>query len=270
MSAAVAHADPGFVLAESQARAGDAVHFSITGADDRVTYELEVAGREVLEGEADADGKVISGQFTMPHVGGSPRSVEVEAEIREPDDSTTVTRRLQYLGPALVAPVQAEPQPAAAPVVPQPTASAPASTQTPAATETTPSTAPKVKQRSKRSQRRHRRARRRVVRHRGTPSSSSQRAKRGSHTKAKRAKRPAARTAPLFDGVPEPDSGGYSAGPDEESSAREAGPPAAVLTTPVASRDGGEPAAAILVPGLLGLAGFILAVATLLRRRRSG
>jgi translation initiation factor IF-2 len=269
MSAAVAHADPGFVLAESQARAGDAVHFSITGADDRVTYELEVAGREVLEGEADADGNVISGQFTMPHLGGSPRSVEVEAEIREPDDRTTVTRKLQYVGPALVAPTQSEPQPAAAPVVPQQAAPAPASAQTPAATERTSSPAPKVKHRSKRPQRRHRRARRTVARHRGTPS-SKRRAGRRSHEKPKRTKRAAPRTAPLFDGVPEPDSGGYSAVPDEESSAREAGPPAAVLTTPVASRDGGEPAAAILVPGLLGLAGFILAIATLLRRRRSG
>jgi hypothetical protein len=270
MSAAVAHADPSFVLAESQARAGDVVHFSITGADDRVTYELEVADREVLKGEADADGGVISGQFTVPHLGGTAKSVEVEAEIREPDDKTTVTRKLQYLGPALAAPAPAAPQPAAAPVVPQPTAAAPAPAHIPAATQTTPSAAPAVKHRSKRVQRRHpRRARRTNQRHRPTRS-NNKRATRGSHAKPKRTKRHTPRTAPLFDGVPEPDTGGYSAGPDEESTAREAGPPAAVLTTPVASREGGEPAAAILVPGLLGLAGFILAAATLLRRRRSG
>jgi len=270
MSAAAAHADPSFVLAESQARAGDVVHFSITGADDRVTYEVEVADREVLEGEADADGGVISGQFTVPHLGGTARSVEVEAEIREPDDRTTVTRKLQYLGPALPPPAPAGPQPAAAPVVPQQTAVAPAPAHIPAATETTASPAPAVKHRSKRVQRRHRRRARRTDERQGeSRRSSNKRAKRGSHAKPTRTKRHTPRTAPLFDGVPEPDTGGYSAGPDEGSSAREAGPPAAVLTTPVASRDGGEPAAAILVPGLLGLAGFILAAATLLRRRRS-
>jgi hypothetical protein len=271
MSAAVAHADPSFVLAESQARAGDVVHFSITGADDRVTYEVEVAGRDVLEGEA--EGSVISGQFAMPHLGSSARSVEVEAEIREPDDRTTVERRLQYLGPAVAAPAPALPAPAAAPIVPQQTASPPTPPQSPAAAETTPSPAPKVKprskHRSKRGQRRHRRTRRTVARHREAPGSNKRAGRRRAHAKAKRTRRPAPRTAPLFDGVPEPDSGGYSAGPDKESSARKAGPPAAVLTAPVANSNGGEPAAAILVPGLLGLAGFILAAATLLRRRRS-
>ena len=99
MSAAVAHADPTFVLAESQARAGDSVHFTITGADDHVTYEVEVADRDVLEGEADGDGGVVAGQFTMPDLGSAAKSVQVEAEIREDDDKTTVKRKLQYLGP---------------------------------------------------------------------------------------------------------------------------------------------------------------------------
>jgi hypothetical protein len=255
-------------LAQSQARAGDVVHFSITGADDRVTYEVEVADREVLEGEADADGGVISGQFTVPHLGGTAKSVEVKAEIRESDDRTTVTRKLQYLGPALAAPAPAEPQPAAAPVVPQQTAVAPPPAPVPAATEATPSPSPAVKHRSKRVQRRHRRrARRTDERHHETRSSDKP-AVRGSHAKPERTKPHTPRTAPLFDGVPEADSGGYPA-PDVESSAPEPRPPAAVLTSPASSRVGDEPAAAILIPGLLGLAGFLLAVATLVRRRRS-
>ena len=54
MSAGVAHADPDVFLTQSQAHAGDAISFSIGDMDDRVKYEVEVADRDVLKGEADA------------------------------------------------------------------------------------------------------------------------------------------------------------------------------------------------------------------------
>ena len=93
---AAAHTDLSFVLTgpETQARAGDPVHFSITGAQKLVSYELEVADTEVLEGSA------VSGQFTMPDLGEAARVVTVEAELRGPGKKkTTVKRKLMYLGP---------------------------------------------------------------------------------------------------------------------------------------------------------------------------
>ena len=159
MSAAVAHADPSFVLAESQARAGDAVHFSITGGEDRVTYELEVADRDVLKGEADGDSGAVSGQFTMPDLGAAAKSVTVEAEIRDDDDDkTTVKRKLQYLGPALAAAAPAEPQSAAAPAVPHQPAPGPAPAHNPAIAKAPAAQSAPAERRAKR--RRHARKRR--------------------------------------------------------------------------------------------------------------
>ena len=82
-----------------------------------------------------------------------------------------------------------------------------------------------------------------------------------------RARRPP-RTPRLFDGVPEPGSELYSAD-DHETSAQKKKAPRTLFADTVASRGGGEHAMAILIPGLLGLAGFLLAAATLLRRRRT-
>ena len=263
MSAGVAHADPSFVIAESQARAGDAVHFSITGADgdDDLTYELEVADRTVLEGAAEGN---VSGSFTMPDLGGSAKSVTVEADIREDDDKTTVKRKLQYLGPALP-PAPPEPQQAAAEPAPQQTAAAvPAPSRPSAAAEAPAAPAAKAKQRAKakRAKRRQRRTRRAVVQHREKQATedSPARAK-------KRSRRKAARTAPLFDGVPEPGSSRYPVLEDEPE-AREAKPLRTLLAAANRSKDG-EHATAILIPGLLGLAGFMLAGAVLLRKRRT-
>ncbi len=278
MSVGVAHADPTFVLVESQAHAGQAVHFTISGAEDEVTYELEVAGRDVLEGEADGDAGVIAGQFTMPDLGGSVKSVQVEAEIRDDgDDETTVKRKLQYLGPApavSAAPTTTAPAQLAAPgATPE---SAPA--QSPAATTTTPSKpAAAVERRSKRK-RRQARERRAVKRRddtskqrRSRSNRQSRRDKRASRAKPKRRTGDAPRTAPLFDGVPESQTGGYSAADDARSQGKQLSvkPPAAVLATPVAAEGSGQHATAILVPGLLALAAFILLGATLLRKRRT-
>ena len=289
MSAAVAQAEPSFVLVESQARAGDAVHFSITGAEDRVKYDLEVAGRDVLAGEADGDAGAISGQFTMPDLGGTAKSVTVEAEIEDDgDDETTVKRKLQYLGPAVqVDPAPAPPVALTVPATPQQTGSGTAPAQGPAAAAAP--TAPAKAQRRAKRKRRQARKRRAAARRRdiSSPSRSertserkSEQASRRAHrdakeeakakAKGKRVKRPAARTAPLFDGVPEPESGGSSAGEASESEKARANLPAGVLTTAVANRNGDDQhATVILIPGLLGLAAFVLAGATLLRKRRT-
>ena len=119
MSTGVAHADPRFAVVESQARAGEAVHFSIADVESRTKYGLEIGDLVVLEGTAATT--AVSGQFTMPDLGAVGKAVTVEARIREPDGGTTTVRRsLQYLPPA------PPPAPAEAPPAPAPTAAAPA------------------------------------------------------------------------------------------------------------------------------------------------
>ena len=100
-----------------------------------MTYDVEVADRDVVEGEGDGDSGPVSGQFTMPDLGGSAKSVTVEAVIRDDgDDKTTVKRKLQYLGPAIkVEPTPAPPAPVAAPAAPQQAVTGPAPAQGPAA-----------------------------------------------------------------------------------------------------------------------------------------
>lgn len=269
MSAGVAHADPDVFLTQSQAYAGEAISFSIGDIDDRVKYEVEVADRDVLKGEADADdGVTISAQFTMPDLGPSSKSVTVEIEARDDDGTTTLKRKLQYLGHAPAA-VEAPPAPAAAAPAPSPApAAAPAPGPAPAA-----NSAPKGGKRAgsdrKQRKRGHTRKRRASKRIHESAAGRQHKARpvREEADKPQRKKRQRARAAPLFDGVPESDTGGAQVGDDGLSKARRAKPPAAVAVTPVASKDG-EPAVAILVPGVLALAGFLLAGATLLRRRR--
>jgi hypothetical protein len=134
LSAGVAQADPRFTLTESQARAGEAVHFSISGADGSFKYGLEVGDIAVLNGSA---AKVVSGQFTMPDLGAAGKAVTVEARIQEPEDTTTVSRTLAYLPPAPppAAVVQAPPATPPAAVTPAQPASEP--THSPAAQQHT-------------------------------------------------------------------------------------------------------------------------------------
>ncbi|MGH2979361.1 MAG: hypothetical protein ACRDLQ_06965, partial [Solirubrobacterales bacterium] len=217
LSTGAAHADPHFALTESQARAGEAVHFSISGARGRVEYELEIGDREVLEGSG--AGKHVLGQFTMPDLGPTGRTVTVEAEIEESDDRTSVERKLLYLAPApapTTTTVVATP-PAA--VLETPSAATPAAEpvhplkadQAPIARPAeTPIVRPAGKPPAKRSPS-HARERRRSARHRSISGSGRNR-DRVSRVKRRRAKRNAPRTAPLFDGIPEspgtPGSGG--------------------------------------------------------------
>ena len=81
-----------------EAAAGDVVHFSVSDIDEDETYVLEIGDRRLAEGSG-TDAEEVSGQFTMPDLGGGERKVTVEAEIGERGrDTTTVKRKLRYLG----------------------------------------------------------------------------------------------------------------------------------------------------------------------------
>ena len=270
MSAGVAHADPGFVIAESQVRAGDTVHFSITGGEGRVTYEIEVGDRDVTKGSGEHG--AASGQFTIPDFGSTAKTLKVEADIRDSDDETEVNRKLQYLGAALPAPAPAA-APQTAPAVPQQIAAAPATSPAPAAAAPT-AEVPKAKHRSKstprkHSRKRHKVKRRKVKRHRAVSRRNREHTREAPVKAKRRARRPAPRTAPLFDGVPEPGSENYSPEDQESSEPKKRAARTPVFASTVASRANGEPAVAIILPGLLGLAGLMLTAATVARRRRN-
>jgi hypothetical protein len=264
MSVAVAHADPGASLAESQVRAGDPVHFTITNGDGHVSYEIEVAGRDVLRGSG--EGPTVSGQFTTPNLGTGAKSVKVEIDIEDEDDKTEVARTLQYLGAALPPAPTTAPEPAAAAPLTQAAPAAPAASPAPAAT-------PKAKQKAKQRAKSKRRKRARKIRvreqHRSTPGRKVQQKHSAPAKTHKRVRRPGARTAPLFDGVPERGASRYQAEEKDISAPKRKVPTPPVFATAAADTGSGEPAVAILVPGLLGLAGFLLAAATVVRRRRN-
>jgi hypothetical protein len=115
LGTAVAHADPSFTLTRSAAKPGEAVSFSISGTESRATYDVEVGDREVAGGSVPA-GSRVSGAFTMPDLGRTSRTVTVEAQITETDETTTVTRSLQYLAPSqATGPTATGPAPAGAP-----------------------------------------------------------------------------------------------------------------------------------------------------------
>ena len=264
MSVGVAHADPGFTIAESQVRAGDTVHFSITGAEGDLTYEIEVGNRDVLKGSG--DGGTASGQFTLPDFGEAAKKLKVEADIRDSDDKTEVKRKLQYLGAALPPPAPAA-APEIAPPVPQASPAVPTTAPAPAASAAPVAAAPVAKHRSKSTARKRVRKHRKVKRHRRVVHRTRERER--EVPVKKRVRRPAPRTAPLFDGVPEPGSENYT--PDDQQTSQPKKKPAhtSLFGSEVASRGSAEPTAAILVPGLVGLAGFLLAAVTVVRQRRN-
>jgi hypothetical protein len=110
LDAAVAYGDPSFLLTESKAGRGDEVPFSISGTEEGATYALQVGATEVAQG-SDPDGNGISGEFTMPDLGDTTRTVTVEARVTQSDETTAFTRTLLYLAlaQAVTAPSEAQP-----------------------------------------------------------------------------------------------------------------------------------------------------------------
>jgi hypothetical protein len=282
MSVSVAHAHPKFTLAESQATAGDTVHFTITGAKGRVSYELEIGDREVAEDSA-SSGKALSGQFTMPDLGGSDREVTVEAQIEESHKTTTARRKIRYLAavpaiatpvPAIAVPVMPAPAPPAAPA-PAPPSAAPQAAPGPEPTHVG-QTSEQARSRGAatkrvaRGPRPHVRGRRTAARRRSAGVRDGAR-RRSAPARKARGRRAAARTAPLFDGVPEsPGAGGAERAPrggNRLPGLNAIAPPSAALTAAPGAAGGG-PAAAVLVPALLGLVALLVAGTALARKRR--
>ncbi len=273
LSAAAAHARPSFELEEPAGRAGDVVHFSISGAEGPVTYELEIGDEDVVEGAG--GGGAVSGAFSVPDLGDAARTVTVEAEIRESGKRKKVKRRLEYLGPALPVTVPLGPAvPSPAPVVVPETAPSPEPTYSPKAADGT-SPAPAVTPLSSHRPRQSReRSAIEPLRHVGRSGDRRRRAhrsrgrrKRDGATKRSRSKRLIPRTAPLFDGIPEP--GWRSRSGDGDAFVGPIAPRAAVLAA-AATRpgDGAGANAAVVVPALLGLGALTLLGAAVLRRRR--
>jgi hypothetical protein len=270
-SAAVAHARPSFTLTETSAHAGGVVHFSITGLSGNVAFEFEVGDEQVVDGTANGD---VSGAFTVPDLGDEEKTVTVEAEIKAAGKKK-FKRKLEYLGPSQ--PVEDPPRESPAPV------QAPALTPPDVAPQAAPSpgpssgsihlpgatggtspplaVAPRSGGRPHKSGRRHEHAQEVA---RSDRRRSKGRSDRGHHTggtRGRRSRHLLPRTAPLFDGVPEPgygdDQGGDSKSPHKDLTATSAHP-----------GDGFGLNAAILVPALLIVTGLVLVVAALLRRRR--
>ena len=267
-------ADPTFLLAQSEARAGDTVQFSITGAKKRVAYEIEVGGKEVLEGSGSANG-VILGQFTMPDLGASSKTVTVEAEIDEQRGTTVARRKLQYLLLTAPEPLVSAPPPAttpgAAPVLPvvlqqaAPVPPAPAHTISPAPAAAPVAPAP-VGKHSSRAPRQARGEPRVTSRNRGPKRHVAVKKRRAKHRVKHSTKRRAARTAPLFDGIREAGSGPESAAQADAPgflSMNAIAPPTSVLSA--ARGDGLN--AAVMVPALLSLVALAIAGTALLRKR---
>ena len=287
-SAGAAHAHPYFTVTEEQARAGDVVHFAIAAAKTRVDYELEIDDRDVLQGSG--AGSVITGEFTMPDLGERAKTVKVEAEMRESGKGKKkVKQKVEYLGPASASPAPDPPASDPAPAAgPSPQAGAPSAVTpnavlaapqqpppAPKAAATPAAPAPAVKRETRRSRSRAPSTRERPARRAGAQRKRTVHrrerttSRRPAAARRHRAGRLAPRTAPLFDGVPEPGSrkpvASASAGPTT-SSLNALVPPAASLGAEATERD--RLRLALLVPALAAMAALALA-GTALQRHRS-
>ena len=184
---------PRLAPAHRRRRAGEVVHFSISDIDEDETYVLEIGDRRLAEGSG-TDAEEVSGQFTMPDLGGGERTVTVEAEIGERGDTTTVKRKLRYLGALAPAPAIAGPSPAPpapVPAAPTPTAVTPEPTQASTAPDPPASRATADRTRSKRARRQARKRRtteRRRVESRRNTSAVKRPKKRKETAKPKRAR----------------------------------------------------------------------------------
>jgi hypothetical protein len=267
LSSATAHAKASLVLTEGSARAGDLVHFTISGVDGSTTYALLLDGMQVSEGTADGP---ISGAFTVPDLGDGAWTVTIAADIRRPGKRRWAESKLGYLGPALpVTPPSAPPPAPATPVVPQvseptqpvrlpdttePSKQAPAVVTRPRRRRQSRKPHPlephPAEARSGRPRRHANRGRDRRNHHR-------------SETRKTHSKRKGRRRAPLSLGIPEPTGGARQPGPNPAVSR-----PGVLVATGAHAVNGGGAHAAVLVPAVLGLAALGLAGTAVLRRRR--
>jgi hypothetical protein len=262
-------------VTEPGARAGDVVHFTISGTNGLATYDLEVGDVDVLE-KAAAGGDHASGAFTMPDLGNPVRTVKIEAEIWESGKRKKVKRKLEYLGPALAVSNRPAPTPVApAPVVVPQTPAAPEPISSPTAIgEPSPApivTPPSTLRPHQSSKRRATQPRRHVKRggeHRQPARHGTDRRKTAPATKRAHAKRQGPRTAPLFDGVPEPGAGTTPDDDDGFLGLKAIAPRNVSAHVRVEQLHDGGLGVATVVPALLGLAALMLAATALTRSRR--
>ena len=279
VSAAPAAAHRNLEFTETGARSGDVVHFSITGLDGAVTYELTADDRKIVEGAGIDD---VSGAFTMPDLGSSARAVKVEAEIRESGKRKKVKEKLDYLGAALPVPktppvskTPPAPDPAPAPpVVVPPSVASPEPVSTPTAVQgassVTALTQPSSSAKPHKSSRKPSVERTgHVVRHEAPRHVQSRRERLGTGGASwhHRVRRSHARTAPLFDGVPEAGAGSTTQ-PTGTSSLNAIAPRTLSAATDTPSGADGSAFFVIVVPALLALLSFALAGTVVVRRRR--
>jgi hypothetical protein len=270
LSVAVAHARPSFELTDSTARAGDVVHFSISGVEGwGVAYHLEVGGEDVQDGR---DRAAVAGAFTMPDLGDAARTVIVDAQVWWSDNQRKEKRRLEYLGRAL--PVADVPAPVSTVAAGEPPAAPPAEPISSAkvldGTAAAPAAASPSHRRPRQSRERRpaipqrhaeRSGKRRRSAHRGRD-----RRKRDATARKRHSKRSARRYKGFFHGYAEPRANGRPGG-DGLLALNAMAPYTAALAV-TRARTGGDGNAALVVPALLGLAGLALAGTAVVRRRR--
>ena len=270
LSAGSAHARPTFELVDQSARAGDVVHFRISGVDGwGVAYHLEIDGDDLLDGRSKTP---LTGTFTMPDRGEDARSTVVVAALWWSNTNGRVTRNLQYLGPALHAdPPASSPEPTAPAAVPQ-AAPSPQPGYSPQPAAGSPLS--KAVSRKPHHGRRHKPKRHATEtqgsgrshgeRHRRQHGALDRRNRRAA-AKQRRSKHRARRATRFFNGYAEP-GGQVQPGDRNESVAPKPAPRTVVLARRRSLDDGVD--ASVMVPAVMTLAALTLAGTALLRRRR--
>lgn len=267
LTAGSAQARPSFDLGTSSARAGDVVHFGISGVDGwGVAYHLELAGEDLLGGRSKNS---VAGTFTMPDLGEEAITVNLDAWLRWSDTKARTKRSLEYRGPALPPAPPAPPPgtvPAGLPLAP------PVSEQ-----GDSPAPGPGSSPSKQASPKPHGARRKARTRHHTTskPSSAASggerlratRRVRGRHARDtaarhRRSKQSLRRIAPLRDG------GGASAGegPAHDQNASTQNAPRVAIAAPRRGLHDGIDAS-IVVPALFTLGGLKLLGVAVLRRR---
>jgi hypothetical protein len=271
LSAAAAHARPTFELVETSARAGDVVHFYISGIEDSVAYEVEVADTYLLDDAGEGD--VVSGMFTVPDLGDEPSTVTVEVKMWWLDKRRTVKRRLGYLGHPLPETETAAPVPPATVGDAVQGAPAPEPTSSPKAPEGT-SLVPASKPQSRRPRQSRKRGAAGSPRHLERSAARRRAAHRGrdhrnrdAKPRHRRSKYSGRHITQFFDGYAEPRAGARPGGGNGFFALNAIAPHTAALAG-TAAHPGGGADASVVVPALLALTALTLAGTAVLRRRR--